>query len=273
MKLGIGSYTYTWAVGVPGYEAPARPLDAAGLVRLAADLGVAVVQICDNLPLDGLSTAELAELANLARELGITLELGTRSSTPGNLRRHIAIAQALGCTLLRTLLLEDGREIGISRGYDLLAQVLPDLRSAGVTLAIENHDGHRVAELAELIARLDTPDVGICLDTVNSFGALEAPDTVIGALAPLTVNLHVKDFVIERLDHKMGFQIRGCPAGQGRLEVPALLRRLRSLGRDPNVILELWTPWQGALAHTMALENVWAQESLTFLKQAVLEVP
>ena len=272
MKLGIGSYTYTWAVGVPGYEAPERPLNAAGLVRLAADLGVAVVQICDNLPLDGLSAAELAGLVSLARELGITLELGTRSAAPGNLRRHIAIAQALGCTLLRTLLLEDGREIGIDRGHALLAQVLPDLRSAGVTLAIANLDGHRVAELAELIHRLDSPHVGICLDTVNSFGALEAPDTVIGALAPLTVNLHVKDFVIERLDHKMGFQIRGCPAGQGRLEVPVLLRHLRALGQDPNVILELWTPWRGSLKQTMALESAWAQESLAFLKQAVREV-
>ena len=86
------------------------------------------------------------------------------------------------------------------------------------------------------------------------------------------MNLHVKDFVIERLDHKMGFQIRGCPAGQGRLEVPVLLRHLSALGRDPNVILELWTPWQGTLTQTMALESAWAQESLAFLKQAVREV-
>ena len=42
------------------------------------------------------------------------------------------------------------------------------------------------------------------------------------------MNLHVKEFTIHRVDHQLGFVIEGCPAGQGRLDVPWLLRELHS---------------------------------------------
>ena len=58
MRLGVGSYTFVWAVGVPGFEQPQQPLTAAKLLELAAELGIGVVQIADNLPLDRLSGAE-----------------------------------------------------------------------------------------------------------------------------------------------------------------------------------------------------------------------
>ena len=50
MRAGLSSYTYTWAVGVPGYS-PARPLTLVQLLERAASLSVSVVQIADNLPL------------------------------------------------------------------------------------------------------------------------------------------------------------------------------------------------------------------------------
>ena len=65
-----------------------------------------------------------------------------------------------------------------------------------------------------LSRRSQLPYVGICLDTVNSFGSLEGPEVVIETLAPYTVNLHIKDFDIRRTDHNMGFTIFGTPAGR-----------------------------------------------------------
>lgn len=57
MKLGVGSYAYAWAIGVPGHQ-PARPLDAFGFLERAAGLGVRLVQICDNLPMTGWSASD-----------------------------------------------------------------------------------------------------------------------------------------------------------------------------------------------------------------------
>ena len=50
MRLGIGSYTYGWAIGVSGH-APERPMGALDLLERAAELGVGLVQVADNLPL------------------------------------------------------------------------------------------------------------------------------------------------------------------------------------------------------------------------------
>jgi len=111
--------------------------------------------------------------------------------------------------------------------------------------------------------------VGICLDTVNSFGALEGPETVVETLGPWTVNLHVKDFAIERVSHAMGFVVEGKPAGRGRLNVPWLLEKLRALGRDPNAILELWTPPGATLEETIAREAEWAEDSIKYLRSLI----
>jgi sugar phosphate isomerase/epimerase len=90
------------------------------------------------------------------------------------------------------------------------------------------------------VERLGKPaDVGICLDTVNSFGALEGPEAVLEARLPYTINLHVKDFVIRRHTHQMGFGIEGAPAGEGRLDIPAVLGRVAKLSYPVDAISEL----------------------------------
>ena len=61
MKPGISSYTYTWAIGVPGNE-PENPMTIFPLMEKAAELEVRVVQVADNLPLDEFSDTELRKI-------------------------------------------------------------------------------------------------------------------------------------------------------------------------------------------------------------------
>jgi 3-oxoisoapionate decarboxylase len=85
------------------------------------------------------------------------------------------------------------------------------------------------------------------------------------------VNLHVKDFSIQRASHMMGFSIEGQPAGRGRLNVLWLLEALHGKGRNPNAILELWTPPDADLAATIAREASWARESVHYLRRWITE--
>jgi sugar phosphate isomerase/epimerase len=147
--------------------------------------------------------------------------------------------------------------------------VIPKFERAGVTLAIENHDRFKAGELAAIIDRIGSDNAGICLDTVNSFGALEGPEVVLDALGTKVVNLHVKDFEIFRANHNMGFVIEGRLAGQGMLNLPWLLGELRVLRRDPNAILELWTPPEATLAQTISKEAAWAEESIAYLRKLI----
>jgi len=86
---------------------------------------------------------------------------------------------------------------------------------------------------------------------------------------PWVVNLHVKDFVVYRASHRLGFTIEGCPAGQGMLDIPWLLRELRSHDRDLNAILEQWTPPERELEGTIAEGRKWAADSVEYLHQLI----
>jgi sugar phosphate isomerase/epimerase len=147
--------------------------------------------------------------------------------------------------------------------------LVPSFERKGIVLAIENHDRFTTRVLARTLERIDSAYVGICLDTVNSLGALEGPEAVIDALGPWVVNLHVKDLAIYRPIYGMGFTIEGRPAGQGRLDIPRLLERMGALNRDLSAILELWTPPERSLAETVAKESAWATASVAYLRQLI----
>lgn len=272
MQLGIGTYAYAWAIGVPGYL-PERPMTAVDFVRRAAELGASLVQIADNLPLVDLPESDLVAAEAEVKRLNMAVEIGARGIQAANLHAHLALAQRFGSPILRAVIDAAGFEPEPAEVIDRLRDVLPAFAAAGVVLAIENHDRFKARTLADIIDAVRDGDadapIGICLDTVNSFGSLEGPEAVVGTLGPYVVNLHVKDFWIRRHDHNMGFTLTGTPAGQGQLDLPWLLAQLRGYGRDFNAILELWPPPEATVAATVAKEDAWAVESMAYLKRAI----
>ena len=60
----------------------------------------------------------------------------------------------------------------------------------------------------------------------------------------------------------LGFVVEGRPAGEGMLDIPALLALLQAHGRDPNAIVELWPPAEATLDDTIDKERRWVEESV-----------
>ena len=264
MKVGLGSYALAWAIGAPGYL-PKKPMDVFGFIDCAAEHGFKLVQIADNLPLHDLSEGELKRLKTLAQSLEIEVEVGTRGIANGNLERYLDLAQFFDSPLLRVVVDSDGHHPDPDEVTQVIVKVLPKFENAGVTLAIENHDRFKARDLLEILRDLNSDYVGICLDTVNSLGALEGLEVVLDTLAPHVVNVHIKDFAIKRESHNMGFRIFGTPAGQGVLDIPWLMERLDMRERGLNAILELWPAPEGNLEETIAKEAEWVGESAQFL--------
>lgn len=265
MKLGIGTYAYAWAIGVPQYM-PAQPMRAPDFLDRVASLGVHVAQIADNLPLHALADAELDALEAQAARLGLHIEIGTRGIAPELLDTYRALAVRFGSPILRTVVDTAQHHPEPVEIVETLRRQMPAFERDGVTLAIENHDRFKSALLADIVTRIDSPNVGICLDTVNSFGSLEGPAVVVETLGPYVVNLHVKDFQIRRHDHNMGFSLTGTPAGKGQLDLPWLLHQLGQHGRDFNAILELWPAPEANIDATITKEAAWAVESVAALR-------
>lgn len=271
MKLGLGSYALAWNIGVPGYTVE-EPLDVFGFIDVAARHGFEFVQIADNLPLVEMDDATLKRLERRLQGLGLGVELGARGLRDGNLERHLELCRRFGSPLLRVVVDGPHHHPSPAEVVTTLRAVLPLFEAAGVTLAVENHDRFGARTLADIIEALANPFVGVCLDTVNSFGALEGPGVVVRTLAPFVASLHVKDFVVRRADHNMGFTVTGTPAGGGMLELPRLLGTLVQLGRTPNLVLELWPAPEPELAVTMAKERRWVGESAAYLQRLLDEL-
>jgi sugar phosphate isomerase/epimerase len=244
-------------------------MDGIALLHKAAEMGVKVVQIADNLPLDRLSASEQSNLLTEARLLDLDLEVGTRGIAPEHLQNYLEIAVRFGSPILRTLLDTKEHKPSPDEAAELLRSVLPEFERAGVTIAVENHDRFKSTALLDIVGRCESPFIGICLDTVNSFGALEGPDEVVKNLGPHTVNLYFKDFRIHRLDHNMGFLVEGTPAGKGMLDAPWLLDRLQAFDHPFNTILELWSVPEPDPLATTEKESAWAAESITYLRTLI----
>lgn len=271
MRLGVSSYTYVWAVGIPGYPTLPQPMTPEQLLHKATELGVRVVQIGDNLPLDRLSEREIERLEIEAPRLGIELEMGTGGIDPAVLDRYLQLAVRLQSKVVRTLLDTREHRPSADEVVATLRTVAPQYERAGVALAIENHDRFPAPKLIDILERVGSPQVGICLDTANSLSCLETPRMVVEALGPWTVNLHIKDFRYRRPPHLKGFLVEGAPAGQGQLDIPWLLSALRRHGRDVNAILELWPPPAATIEESVAQEDAWARESVHYLRTLIVE--
>jgi sugar phosphate isomerase/epimerase len=148
----------------------------------------------------------------------------------------------------------------------IVKNILPELKKNDITLGIENHDRFKGRELVAIMDAIADEHVGICLDSVNSIGAGEGLELVADLLAPYTVNLHIKDFHIQRLQHKMGFSVTGAPAGTGMLNVPWLIAKLLPFGRCQSAILEQWATPEATTELTIKKEMSWADQGINYLK-------
>lgn len=265
MQLGISTYTFGWAFGIPG-DSPAHLLNEQDLLDKAAQMGLLLVQFGDNLPLHTLSDERLSALDQRAVAQKTGLEIGARGLTDGMISLYIDLCKRLKSRLLRFVIDTAAYEPSIDTVIAILKNAVPALAKTGVTLGIENHDRLLARDFARIIERIGSEQVGICLDSVNSMGAGERLREVVNTLAPYTVNLHLKDFGIKRLPHLMGFQIDGRPAGQGMLDIPWLVEQVRTQGRCQTAILEQWVVPEENREATIAKEKAWAMESVNYLK-------
>jgi sugar phosphate isomerase/epimerase len=268
-RLGLGTFGVAWSIGVPKYPLPVRAMSYTDVLQFAHELGLKLVQFGDNLPLDALSDSQLGDVLNEAQRLNIALEVGTRGISDANLSKNIALAARCQSPILRVVVDSANDHPSPDEVVMRLRPHVATLEQNNVVLAIENHDRFPVADLVHILQSLESPYVGICLDTVNSFGSLEGPAVVIAALAPYVVNLHVKEFVIKRADHNMGFTITGAPAGQGMLDMPRLLDTLNQRGRHYNAIIETWLPPLASMDDTAQQEQDWVRQSVAYLRTLI----
>jgi sugar phosphate isomerase/epimerase len=161
------------------------------------------------------------------------LRSGTDADAAQDLRAHIAIAEKLGASVMR--ICAGGRRTRIADWPEhkaglltLLRPLLVDAQRHGVVLAIENHIDLLADELVDLLTTLNSPWVGVCLDTANNLRLFEHPVEVARKLAPWVRATHIKDVCTQRGDPRSFAFWPSVPVGEGLVEIPAILDVLRT---------------------------------------------
>ena len=266
MVFGLSSFAFGWAIGTKGFT-PQKPMTELDLLNKTVRAGMSCLQMGDNLPIHSFSTDRLDQFRTLVSQNNIRLEVGARKLTREHLNRYIDLALSFRSPLLRFVVDGERYEPGSAEIINIIKECIPRLKDNNLLLGIENHDRFKAKELAFIMQSIDSDYVGICLDCVNSIGAGEGLEWVASVLMPFTVNLHIKDFTIRRVDHQMGFTVRGERLGKGMIELPSLLENLSRYNRCESAVLEQWVTPELNLEETIRKEEQWANEGIKYIKQ------
>src|SRR3990172_5382970 len=103
MLVGISTFTYTWAFGVPG-SIPAIPMTLNKLIDKAVEFKADCIQVADNYPLQDQSREELTGIRDYAQKNRIGIEVGGRGLSDENLDRYIRLADYFSSPVLRMVI-------------------------------------------------------------------------------------------------------------------------------------------------------------------------
>jgi sugar phosphate isomerase/epimerase len=266
MKLGIGSYTYGWNVDIAYNKAvQLKAMEEADLIEKALQFNIRLLQLGDNLPMHEWNESRLNCFEKSLQQNKITLEIGARGLTEDHLSLYIHLCRRFNSKILRFVTDGPGWQPSIDQIVTIISNNLTLLIDNHIMLALENHDRFKSSEYVEIINRVNSVHLGICLDTVNSMGAGESVEYIVDTLSPHTVNLHIKEFGIARLPHHQGFIIDGRIAGSGMLNISSVLEKLKSFNRCHSAILEQWVPPEKDHGTTLKKEKDWAEKSIDYL--------
>ncbi len=260
--IGLGTYAFFWQHS----ERMPDPLDLVGAFAATRAAGVDLFQICDYTPLERMPHREVADAARAARDLGLTIELGTKGIEPAHLEHFLDLAEAFDARLVRSMIPAAGASGALDDAADLLARVLPAYEAAGIDLALETYEQVSTADLVTLVERVGSDRLGICLDPANVVARLESPRACVELSAPHVRNVHVKDFAFDRQPGWVGFTYSGAPMGEGLHDYPHLLETVRPRARGINEIVEHWLPWQGDPETTARTERDWTRRTIDHLR-------
>lgn len=172
------------------------------------------------------------------------LHSGASPAALDDLISHIGVASYLGAEVMR--ICAGGRGTRPATWAEHKAALLPMLHRAsavaadsGVVLAIENHIDLYADELVELCETIDSPALGVCLDTANNLRLFEHPVDVARKLAPWTRATHVKDIAATRGDPRTFAFWPSVPLGQGAVEIDSILSILRDVDYRGLLALEI----------------------------------
>ncbi len=246
MKLGMHTYTLhlsglgeSW--GFDGVHEFEKTMTLMQLMDNAVEWGLDGLHIT-NVDLETLDPVRLAEVKAAAEAHGLYLEYNVSFDAPSDPRVNSTVkdalfnAKAMGADLVKfSLDIERPHPLygscfhpdvmrQLSVRYDEFKSNIKLMEELGLKISIENHCDTYADEVIWLVRQLNHPDIGACLDTINSLVVLEGPEACVEKMAPYANCCHFCDnkLVVD----PDGTHSIGAPIGQGDIDCAKVLRTL-----------------------------------------------
>lgn len=231
MNIGLCAWSFTGKHREAGM-AP-DPHTPGGLLELARRSGLGSIEGASGW-FEALDDGARARLRDDLGEIGVFVDTGgadyASDLTP--LTRAVDAAVRVGATVVRTtvsrMLEGDRRALGREGMRAYLEALVEPLRraaeragSAGVALAVENHQDLCSWELAWLCERVGSAHLGVTMDVGNAYAVGETPAAFAQRVQPFLKHIHLKDYAIHPTES--GYRLKRCALGSGIVDWPALL--------------------------------------------------
>jgi sugar phosphate isomerase/epimerase len=249
-RLGVCTYSYNihWKAAREGHP-KVRFKDTIGFLEYCHELGAGGVQIAVGSRDADYPTKLRAKAEAYEMYFEGQASLPQQPSDVDRFEAEIRAARKAGAGVVRTAMLGGRRYETFDsaaafrqfaeKSWQSLTLAEPILKKHRVRLAIENHKDRRVPELLDLLKRISSEYVGVCVDVGNNIALLEEPVAVVEALAPFAFSTHLKDMAVQEYDE--GFLLSEVPLGEGFLDLNKMIATLEKANPKIQFNLEMIT--------------------------------
>ncbi len=258
-------------LGLESYSVRNSGLDPIGVLKLAADWGLAGV-LFELSPFKSFRDADLAAIRGFAEKRGLDLHFGMGSifhfhpmATQGRelladagyetnvseaqvVIQHLEVARRLGSPFLRCVggnlfVRDEGHDMTAlaDRAVAILREACKAAEDMGLRIAMENHADFTVRELASILARVNSPAFGFTVDCANLAFDLDDPLRLAGIMAPYALTTHFKNYRI--LHTPRGLALENCALGDGDIDLAAIARLLHEENAAIHLNIEIHSQW------------------------------
>jgi len=261
MKLGCNSVLF----GMADLSTALQQISWAGYAgaELAALPGMA-----DHVDPDR-DLASARDIASQARDLGLALVAIEAGGDLERRKRTFDLAAALG---IQTVCVGSGGKPDDPASWEetigQLRALATAAENAGVTMAVKSHVGAAVYSTVtakRAFQEVDSPAYGINWDPSHLYRNNEDVVESAGVLAPYIRHVHIRDCVSR--EQKVGPPEDQIP-GRGHVDLPGVLRAMRTNGYDGWLDLEVIGAKTYTLSHAMGV----AAETRGYLNRVLQEL-
>jgi len=240
-------------------RASRAPLD---YIQYGYDRGAGGVQVM----LPSLDPDLLKKIRALAEKLGmyleVTLQLPRDDGT--QFEQTALAAKQIGAWCLRSVCLGGRRyemfntlaewKTFVAESHARLARAIKIVEKVRIPMGLENHKDWTAEEMVPLLKQYSSEYLGTCIDWGNNMSLCDDPVELIEALAPWSLNSHIKDMAVE--EYADGFYLSEVALGQGILPLKRLTATL--LKAQPRTKFSLDMLTRNPLVIPCLTEKYWA---------------